>query len=494
MMRFANFVLGLMLTTVSASHLIAQQPLRNALTMDAVNWEQCVALVDGKEQPPPSRELLAAWLGIDDAPATPTRWSTGPAAGEMRHFRVVFKEPIAVGTVCSPAEQIAVLRDDAKLPGDITDDKQWHTLPGRQVRTLAAGIKVRALRVTLRHNNLPWEAAKKVSEFPGVWLLSERYYSPSELGTQRWASTANSKPAAAFTWLAYWPEPLLIEGCVVAQAGVPATSLAALPADSKLHPRTAPDEQWQSVNVHSSPALISLNRPTSTQAIRLSLPTAAVTKGQLPPSVYALVKLAGDAAEISASSHSFVPPAPVAVQYDMPMDGFIALRIEDSTGRHVRRLIAEVERTKGIVNEGWDLLDDQGRTVPPGKYRFAGVARPPLKLTYEMTVYNAGQPPWMAPVPGGGWWMADHAPPTSVCAVGETMFFGAAGAEFGAPLIATDREGRKLWHDLHQGAQRLVSDGRYAYVVNDQEVVRIDPQASFAKQSLHKFAYSADLP
>lgn len=491
MYRFSALLLVCLIVAGDASNSLAQSPLRNALTVDNVDWEQCAAFVDGKLSPAPAKEQLAPWLGIGDHPSSSPRWSTGAAAGEVRHFRIVFKSPVEIGTVCSPAEDVAALKRDAPLPGDVTDDKQWEKIPGGNVRTLPPGTQVRALRVTVQQYNLPWEAVKRASDFPGVWLFKERYFNPAEVGFQRWSNSGAGKQAASLSWLAYWPEPLSIDGCVIALPGAPDASLAALPADAKVHPRSARAEDWQSLATNAAPSVIAANAPVTTQSLRLTL--APLPKGESPPHVYALVKLPDDAPAPTAR-RSFVPAAPVALEYEMPLDGFVAVRIEDEQGRHVRRLIAEVERPRGKVMEGWDLLDDQGRMVPPGNYHFTGIARPPLKLTYEMTVYSAGNPPWMAPVPGGGWWMADHAPPTSVCAVGETMFFGAAGAEFGAPLIATDREGRKLWHDLHQGALRLVSDGRYAYVVNDQEIVRIDPQASFAKQTLHKFAYSADLP
>ncbi|GAH65456.1 unnamed protein product, partial [marine sediment metagenome] len=166
----------------------------------------------------------------------------------------------------------------------------------------------------------------------------------------------------------------------------------------------------------------------------------------------------------------------------------------DAKGRDVRRLIAEVERSRGQVREPWDLKNDLGGYVQPGKYAWRAIARPPLKLTYEMTVYAAGKPPWQAPVPGGGGWMADHSPPAAVCAVGDHMIMGSGGAEFGQDTIATDLEGKKVWGTGHLPALRLTSDLRYAYIVQDHAIIRLDPQKGFAREKILGFKYSENLP
>jgi len=63
----------------------------------------------------------------------------------------------------------------------------------------------------------------------------------------------------------------------------------------------------------------------------------------------------------SAGEHQ---PAPVRIQYDMPMDGFMAMDIHDkASGKLVRRLIGETFRKKGRVDEEWDLKDLSGQGV-----------------------------------------------------------------------------------------------------------------------------------
>ncbi|HEY3415302.1 MAG TPA: hypothetical protein VGM23_00330, partial [Armatimonadota bacterium] len=141
------------------------------------------------------------------------------------------------------------------------------------------------------------------------------------------------------------------------------------------------------------------------------------------------------------------PPIPFTFSYHMPLDGVVAIHILDAQGRIVRRLVAETPRSTGRVTEGWDLRDDRGQYPPPGVYHWQAVARPPLKLTYELTVNNAGQPPWWISKDGRelGGWLADHGAPVSACAVGDLLFFGSGCAENGHAAIATDVNGNKRW-------------------------------------------------
>ena len=197
-----------------------------------------------------------------------------------------------------------------------------------------------------------------------------------------------------------------------------------------------------------------------------------------------------------------VPPAPYTFSYTMPMSGFIAVNIlEKGTGKIVRRLIAETARDKGTIAEPWDLQDDAKQFVPPGEYAWTAVACPPLTLTYQTTVNNAGHPPWWAPVRGGGGWMADHSPPVSVGTIGgKVMLFGSTVCEKGQSGIATDLEGNKLWGESPVltswgGAYRIASDGRYGYLINHYGIEQVDPaQPSFNPTEVLKFAFTREVP
>ncbi len=186
-------------------------------------------------------------------------------------------------------------------------------------------------------------------------------------------------------------------------------------------------------------------------------------------------------------------PSPITCTYQMPYDGFAAVQITNrATGALVRRLVAEVPRAKGTVTEYWDGKDETGQYVQPGEYRWTAITRPSLKLTYEYTVNNAGQPAWWAPKPGkgGGGWLSDHSLAHEVCAVGDIVFIGAGGGENAHALIAVDRDGNKLWgigspFGAFSGVSRMASDGTYGYVQNDKEIIRVDPQHEFARVKLN---------
>ena len=467
---------------VTAMSWLSAADVNLAVTVADVDRERCAAHVDGKELAPPSATTVPALLGLNPLGGDGAPWSTGPVARERRHFRIAFRSPVTVGTICTTCPQVAILKSDAPYPSDLANEAHWSPLPGGAVRPLPTGTTLRAVRLTYDVHNLPWETTARSTTADPVLLLRGRFYNPEQIGgriRQRVPSPVRGgKPVDE--WVGYWPEPLPVAAIALPRTPNGPIELSALPAKDDTHPRLTKPTDWVTVATTPGSILVPTN-PPRTRAIRVR------STGEATP--LPLVALA----EKESPPPSFLPPAPFAVPYDMPMNGFVAVNVTDANGKHVRRLVAEVERPTGAVREAWDLRDDEGRPVLPGTYHFRGIARPPLKLTYEMTAYNPGSPPWAAPVRGGGGWMADHAPPTAVCSVGETLIFGASGAEFGAALIATDGNGRKVWQD-HAGALRLVSDGKFAYAVNNDSITRIDPANGFARTPVLKFAYSEKLP
>jgi hypothetical protein len=465
-------------------------PITSAITRSDLDVEQCRAFAERDDAGTAAVGDLAVLLGLEPAEVLP-EWTTGPQAREQRYFRITFRNPVPLGTICTHAPQVAYLRDAADYPGDVTNDRQWQELAGGPIYTLPVAVSVRAVRLTYPVHNLPWDTTRRATTCDPVLLLAGRFWDPAAIGGQdrsklKGSSSKRGEPAPE-QWLGYWPTAQSVAGVASLLPTASGVEYALLPAAAASHPRLATADEWRPLPVAPAP------RGPAIVPFASAVPAVALrAKGSLPKGkswLAALVPLKDG----EQPPTSFVPSAPFAVRYELPQAGFVALNVADESGRHVRRLIAEVSRASGSVVEPWDLTDDAGQMVPPGKYQFTGVVRPPLRLTHEITVYNPGSPPWNAPVPGGGGWMADHSPPMSCCAVGDKLFFGAAGAEFGYALIATDLQGRKVWSDS-AGAQRLVSDGRYAYVVNNDEIVRIDPQSNFAKEKVYKFQYDERTP
>jgi hypothetical protein len=199
---------------------------------------------------------------------------------------------------------------------------------------------------------------------------------------------------------------------------------------------------------------------------------------------------------------SLPEPPPVQIPYEMPMTGFAAINVhEKASGKLVRRLIAETYREKGAVNEAWDLKDNTGQPVPPGTYAWKGITRPPFKLTYELSVYNAGIPAWFAPPPakGGGSWLADHTMASDVAAQKDRLWISAPCAESGNSLIATDLDGVKQWgtgmgHFGFDGPKKVAADERCGYAATVNMLFRVDPTRDFAARNIFTFPNQAELP
>ena len=155
---------------------------------------------------------------------------------------------------------------------------------------------------------------------------------------------------------------------------------------------------------------------------------------------------------------------PVALDYRMPYDGFATLVIEDAAGRRVRNLIGMAQRAKGKHTDFWDCLDENGRLVSPGTYRFRGLTHSGIVPVYEATYGTPGIPPWDT-ADGTGAWLSDHCAPRAVAVAGARVILGAERAESGYSLIAVAEDGRKQWGDAGlAGIDMLAADETYAYV------------------------------
>ena len=210
---------------------------------------------------------------------------------------------------------------------------------------------------------------------------------------------------------------------------------------------------------------------------------------------------AGTAAPAGAAPEAPRPPIPI--RFTLERGGYVTLVIEDADGRRVRNLISETPLPAGAQTIGWDGLDDLGRdidaarhaiyhipgkVVAPGRYRVRGLVRPKIELSYEMTPYNEGRPPWHTSSPASEW-LANHTPPSAVLFVpegaaparpagpspGGQVLVGSFVSEGGSGLAWLDLDGRKLHGQMWiggvwTGASHLARDagptpveGVYAY-------------------------------
>ena len=200
--------------------------------------------------------------------------------------------------------------------------------------------------------------------------------------------------------------------------------------------------------------------------IRLS-PTGKLT---LPPQPW-------DAAAVQPAGPDLTTAGAIALDYDLPEAARVTLVIEDEQGRRIRNLIGGYPRPAGRHTDFWDGLDDRGKPVPPGTYRWRGLVNPGIGARYRGHLMPHTNPPWRNATGTGGWG-ADHSPPIAVAAHHERVFLLYEGAESGSALVGCDLAGTKLWG--HGGAFQggglvITADAEAIYYAAKKTITRIDP-------------------
>ena len=135
----------------------------------------------------------------------------------------------------------------------------------------------------------------------------------------------------------------------------------------------------------------------------------------------------------------------LALAFTQPMDGKATIVIEDKDGQRVRNLIAGKLFAKGVQRIAWDGLDETGRVVQPGQYRWRAISHPGLAPEYLFSFGNDGTPPWRTGS-GQDMWGPDHSTLQAAAAGKEWTFFAGSVAESGYPIVAVDQTGTKQQH------------------------------------------------
>jgi hypothetical protein len=189
----------------------------------------------------------------------------------------------------------------------------------------------------------------------------------------------------------------------------------------------------------------------------------------LPPPAW-MAELDADAAK-----------GPVEVRYQLPAEARVTLAIDDAQGRRVRNLVAAQPRSAGANAEGWDGLDDNGKAVPPGEYRFTALHHQGIRANWLMSFCSPGNPPWPT-ADGRGAFYGDHTAPQAAAAGGDFVALACPMGEGGQHLVGCDLTGQRLW-GLHNrvafdgGHISLATDGKLLWVANDAKestIYRVD--------------------
>lgn len=135
---------------------------------------------------------------------------------------------------------------------------------------------------------------------------------------------------------------------------------------------------------------------------------------------------------------------PVEIRYTLAEDARVTLAIEDEAGRRIRNLVPALPRKAGENIEKWDGLDDAGKPVPPGDYRFKALSHDGIRLNYALSFANPGNPTWQTH-DGRGAFYGDHTSPQAAAAGGDFIALATPMGEAGKHLIGTNLEGQRLW-------------------------------------------------
>jgi hypothetical protein len=296
-------------------------------------------------------------------------------------------------------------------------------------------------------------------------------------------------PAAPERVSLVWPAKVSLRGIGLVEHGIEALQVQAYTGPDARHPREAREEDWKAIatrdNLRAPYPLsfgldaIPFENEVSTRALRLVI---TKTSGEYHPhlnnttrggkrvwlgEILALSSVAGSVEQVLAPLQVTpkIEQPPIPITFSIPEDGLVTLVIEDASGRRVRNLISETPFKKGRHTIGWDATHDidrdreaarhgafriPPRLVEPGKYSVRGLWHRPLGLTYEFSVYNAGNPAWETQDKTGGW-LTNHTPPSAALFVpaahsldgSDTIFLGSFVSEGGAGLAWTDLNGRK---------------------------------------------------
>jgi len=161
------------------------------------------------------------------------------------------------------------------------------------------------------------------------------------------------------------------------------------------------------------------------------------------------------------------PARPLAFSYETPVDGDATLQLERPDGTVVRILEAQQARKAGRHTVAWDGLDDQGRVLPAGEYRWRGIVAPtPVRAEFRFSVHNSGRPPYTTD-DGKGGWGGDHGTPQDVAALADGMLLVWDAAEYGSGTIRVDPDGNKQW-GTQSGATYVATDGTFYYTAGDR--------------------------
>lgn len=518
-----RFVVGFCLALYAAAS-PAAVPLASPITTEQLDVEASAAFLNGTPTAVGLPTLISI-LGLSEK-ANNDRWEGGvmpsakDTAKEMQ-YRVAFKSPVTVGSllIFGGPREAALLKPDAPYPGDPANPDHWLPLniPRRQSTgrtvTLEQPVATRAVLLTDR-------TSRGRSYLEGVRIWSERLQNVTPLSAA-YAEREYDKPSGNFSspflyramlvsrgagqpWLSAgpnrdniipvppissvapswfmltWNEAQTIRGLWL-DGNLKEYELDYFVGPEGINPRAGVAAEWQKIS-----SVTRLDKrgtwlefaPVKTRGVRFRITNTEDGPVAEIRSLHALSDLGAaplpEWARATTAPTSEEPLSPKQIDVEMPYAGKLTVVVDGPDGRRVRNVIGRQVFDAGKQSIAWNLQDENGRYVPPGKYTWKAIAHPQLELKYEQTVYpNVARyapdnAPWQTSHDGPDGWMADHTAPVAAAALGDQIYLGAPTAESGVALIECDLDGRRRWghHDFAAwtGPRWLAADAKTLFV------------------------------
>ncbi len=461
---------------------------------------------------------LSALLDLEKGGGQWKATAPAEASSSTFHYRLAFKQTVKLGAFLAELESGAggaivfrALKADATYPGDPARDADWETLAAtksgsRYDVACAAGFTTRALLCTQTGSAEPptiryWHLFRNRLFNFTPYAIAQADIGPfgtdpsSVISGGAWQSTGPDKegryivpPISSVnpSWFTLvWEAPQTLSA-VRLLSNVDQFLLFAFTGNGRDNPALASDKDWQRVRFveafkqkTQNETQCSITFPAvTTRALKLViLETHPRERRAVLIREFSAMADLGNRPLPDPPSTAETPP-PFTITYSLPRAGEAALVIDDSRGRRVRNLFAQVPRQAGSQSEPWDLKDDRGVPVPPGEYRWKVISAPPLELHYQMTPYpnveqhSPNSSPWWTGMPRSGW-LSNHGNQSSVCVVGDTVYQGAGGTEGGHAFIETDYNGAKKW-GTGDPAESLFTDGKTLFIRQGNTVFRYE--------------------
>jgi len=159
------------------------------------------------------------------------------------------------------------------------------------------------------------------------------------------------------------------------------------------------------------------------------------------------------------------------VTYDLPEGGRVSMVIFDAEGNVVRELLHAAPREMGRNTERWDGLDEKGKPVGAGAYRWKLLLTQGLVAEYLLTLGTNPTPRWDT-------WPGNHGGAYSVDVNAGGMYVAGGCGEGTIAALKQTLDGKRIWNVPHwldpwQGASSLASSGGRVYMLQANQKIQV---------------------